>query len=74
MIDKTMAKRNGRTKQKNDLQNIVQITKDRATRTSLKIRGELRCSGSVSSSCSSRRITAKRHEHHMICKSYWTSV
>jgi len=36
----------------NDLQNIAQKTKDRATRTSLKTGGELRCSGRVSRSCS----------------------
>jgi len=36
----------------NDLQNTTQKTKDRATRTTLKSGGELRCSGRVSSSCS----------------------
>ena len=36
----------------NDLQNIAQKTKDRATRTPLKSRGELMCSGRDSSSCS----------------------
>ena len=40
----------------NDLQNIyiyIYITKDRVTRTPLKTGSELRCSGRVSSSCSS---------------------
>jgi hypothetical protein len=36
----------------NDLQNTMQIIKDRATRTPLKHRIELSCSGRVSSSCS----------------------
>jgi hypothetical protein len=36
----------------NDLQNITQKTKDRATRTPLNIRRELKCSGKVGSSCS----------------------
>jgi len=34
-----------------DLQNTTQKTKDRVTRTPLKTKGELRCSGRVSSSC-----------------------
>ena len=37
----------------NDLQNITQNTRDRATRTLLKTEDELRSSGRVSSSCSS---------------------
>jgi hypothetical protein len=36
----------------NDLQNITHKTKDPATRTPLKTGGEPRCSGKVSSSCS----------------------
>ena len=55
---------NGQKKQdkgtNNDLQNIAQKTKDWATRTPLKIGGELVCSGMVSSSCSTsdnRRVT-----------------
>ena len=36
----------------NDLQNITQKTKDRATRTPLKIESELRCSRRASNSCS----------------------
>ena len=36
----------------NDLQNITHKTKDRVTWTTLKTRSELRCSGRVSSSCS----------------------
>jgi len=39
-------------KDNNDLQNITQNAKYRATRTPLKIGGELRCSGRVSSYCS----------------------
>jgi hypothetical protein len=39
-------------KDNNDLQNITQKAKYRATRTPLKIGGELRCSGRVSSYCS----------------------
>ena len=38
----------------NDLQNITQKTIDRATRSPLKTGGELRSSGRVSSSCSTR--------------------
>jgi hypothetical protein len=36
----------------NDLQNITQKTKDQVTRIPLKTWGELKCSGRVSSSCS----------------------
>jgi hypothetical protein len=39
----------------NDLQNITQKTKDRATRTPLKTMGELMCSRRVSSFCSTTR-------------------
>ena len=39
-------------KDKNDLQNIRQNIKDRATRTPLKTGVDLGCSGRVSSSCS----------------------
>ena len=46
--DNTMAKRKST---KNDRQNIYK-TKDPVTRTPLKIGGELGCSGSVSSACS----------------------
>jgi len=35
----------------NDIQNTTQKTKDRAARAPRKSRGELRCSGRVSSSC-----------------------
>jgi hypothetical protein len=47
-----MAEKDKRTN--NDLQNIIQKTKDRATRIPLKTggRGELECSGRVSNSCS----------------------
>jgi hypothetical protein len=41
-----------RTRTNNDLQNITRKTKDRTTRTPLKIGGEFRASGRVSSSCS----------------------
>ena len=37
---------------KNDLQDILQKTKDRATRTQLRTAGELRCFGTASSFCS----------------------
>jgi hypothetical protein len=36
----------------NDLQNITHKSKDRVTRTPLKTKNELRCSGRVGSSCS----------------------
>ena len=68
--DNTMAKGN-------DLQNITQKTKDRATRTLLKTAGELRCSGRVSSYCSTReayRFTVEQHEHQMTLKSCCTPV
>ena len=51
-------KRNRRTN--NDLQNTTHKTKDRVTRTPLSTGCEIRCSGRVSSSCSSsdtRRVT-----------------
>ena len=41
MTDNTMAKR---TRTNNDLQNIIQKTKDRSTQTTLKTRGAFRCS------------------------------
>ena len=50
-----------RKRTNNDLQNTTQKTKDRVTQTPLKTGGELRCSGRVSSSCSTsdtRRVTA----------------
>ena len=54
-ISKKNGQHNGQKKKykrtNNDLQNIYK-TKDRVTRTPLKIGGELRCSGKVSSSCS----------------------
>jgi 4-diphosphocytidyl-2C-methyl-D-erythritol kinase len=59
-------------KTNNDLQDITKKTKDRVTRTPSKNRDELRCSGRISSSCSTcdtRRLIAKRHEHHQIWKS-----
>jgi hypothetical protein len=49
--DNTMAKRKVK-RTNNDLQITTQKMTDRATRTSLKTGGELRCSGRVSSSCS----------------------
>ena len=53
----------------NDLQNMTQKNKDRATPTLLNTGGELRCPGRVISSCSicdTRRATVKRLEHHLI--------
>jgi len=41
-----------RKRTNDDLKNTTQKTKDRATRTPPKTGGELRCSGKVSSSCS----------------------
>jgi hypothetical protein len=52
-----------------ELQNITQKTKRSNNTNSLKIGDEPRCSGRVSSSCSTsdtRRVTVKRHEHHLI--------
>jgi hypothetical protein len=49
-----------RKRTNNDLQNILQKTKDRATRTPIQIRGALMCSGRVGSSCficDTRRVT-----------------
>jgi hypothetical protein len=49
------------TKRKNnELESIIQKTKDLATRTPLKIRGELRCSGRVSSSCEIKHLDHTR--------------
>jgi hypothetical protein len=50
-IDNTMTKRK---RISNEIQNITQKTKDLATRTSLKIGGEIRCFGRVCSSWSTR--------------------
>ncbi len=61
----------------NDLQNITQKTKDRATQFPIKTGGELRYPGWVSrycSTCDTRRVTVKRHEYHLIWKSCWTPV
>jgi hypothetical protein len=41
-----------RKRTNNDLRNITHKTKDRVTRTPLKTRDDLMCSGKVSSSCS----------------------
>ena len=63
-----------RKRTSNDLQNITQKTKNRATRTPPKTGCELRGSGRVSSSCSTcdtRRVTVKRHEHRLKWKSLW---
>ena len=64
-----MDKKNKDKKTNRDLQNTTQKSKDRATQTPLKTDGELMCSWSVSTSGSTsdtRRVTAKRNEHHMI--------
>ena len=56
---------------------ITQKTKDWPTGSPLKTEGKLRCSGRVSSSCSTfdtRRVIVKRHEHHLIWKSCWTPI
>jgi hypothetical protein len=49
---KSKDEQKNRKKTNNDLQNITHKTKDRVTRTKLKTVNELRCSGRVSSSCS----------------------
>jgi len=46
-----MTKRKKNKKTSNDLQIITQKTKNRATRTQLKTRGELMCSGRKSNPC-----------------------
>jgi hypothetical protein len=64
-----------RKRTKKDIQHTMNKTKDRATRTPLKTGSELRCSGRVSSSCSTwdtRRATVKRHEHNLIRNRAWT--
>jgi hypothetical protein len=55
-----MVKRKKDKMTKNDLQNSTEKIKDRVTRTPQKTGGKLRCSGKVSSSCSTsgtRRVT-----------------
>ena len=50
----------------NDLQNITQKTKDRATRTTQITRDVLKCSGMKSSfyyTSSTHHVIVKRHEH-----------
>ena len=55
--DNTMAKRKRDKNTNNDVeQNITQKTKDQATQTTLKAWGELRCSGRISSSCSTCEV------------------
>jgi hypothetical protein len=54
-------------KRKNDLQNNTQKTKDRSTRTPLIIEDELRCSGRISSSCST---CGTRH----VTQQYWNKI
>jgi len=53
----------------NDIQNITQITKDRATWTPLKFVSELKCSWRVSSFCSTcgtpRGICCKKHDYRL---------
>jgi len=68
---------NGHNKMGKRTNNHLQKTKDRTTRTPLQIGGEQRCSGKVSSSCSTsdtRRVTVKWHEPHLTWKSCWTKV
>ena len=58
---------NGRTKNKSKRQTMTYKTKDGEQH---KIRDELRCSGSVISSCftsCTRRVTVERDEHHRTC-------
>ena len=61
----------GQTKNDKRTNHDTQKTKDGASRTILKTGDERRCSERVSSSCSiseTRRVTVKRHEHHLIRK------
>jgi len=46
-MDNPMDKKKGDKRTNNDLQNITHKTKDRVTRTSIKLRDELRCSWRV---------------------------
>jgi len=60
MTDNTMIKKPKKNQTHNGLQNITRNTKDRALRIPLSTGGELKCSGSVGSSCSTcstRRVT-----------------
>jgi hypothetical protein len=52
IIERTDNAMTNRKRANNGLQNTTQITKDRVTRTPLKTRSELKCSGKESSSCS----------------------
>ena len=68
-------KYNGQTKKdkrtNNYVPSITQKTKDRAIPTRLNTGDELMCAGRASSSCSTcvtRRVSAKRHEHHLLWK------
>jgi hypothetical protein len=73
--DNTLAENKKDKRTNNDLQNITQKTKDRATRTPLKIGCELMCLGMVSSSsstCEIRRVAVRQHKHNLIWKSFWT--
>jgi hypothetical protein len=72
-----MAKKKKDKRTNNDLLNITQKTKDRATRSPIKTGGELGCPERVSRSCSTsdtRRVTVKQHEHRLIWKLGWTLV
>ena len=65
---------NDQKKKDKDLQNTTQETNDWATTNPTKTRGELRCSGRISSSYSTSdtgRITVKLNEGNRIWKSYW---
>ena len=75
-ISKTNGQHNGQKKKdkrtNNDLQNIHIKTKDQVTRTPLKSRDELGCSGNVSSFCSTsgtRRVNLITNPmiSHMLC-------
>jgi hypothetical protein len=73
--DNTMAKR--KRSKENDLQNTTQKTKDWATRTPLKTGDEHRCSGRLSSSCSTsgiRPVTVKRDTSLLLLISCRTTV
>jgi hypothetical protein len=78
---KDMYRQNNDQKKKDKSQTTIYKTLHRKLKSSntnpIKNRGELRCSRRVSSSCSTsdtRRVTDKRHKHHMTWKPCWTPV
>ena len=75
--DHTMAKRKRTKGQTMMYKNTTQETKDRVIRTLLNIRGELRCSGWVGSSCSicgTRRVTIVTNPMIMRKRPYYNLI